>query len=111
MRRSILAIALLAASCAAPAPVSKMEDAGPRPAESPQDGKLRIIAFGAHPDDCELREAGVAAKWAAMGHHVKFVSCTNGDIGHWGMAGGPLAKRRAAENKKCSQLLGIVNEV
>src|SRR5881628_942383 len=75
------------------------------------DGKLRIICFGAHPDDCELREAGVAAKWAAMGHHVKFVSCTNGDIGHWGMAGGPLAKRRAAENKKCSQLLGIVNEV
>src|SRR5581483_2760618 len=40
----------------------------------PKDGKLRIIAFGAHPDDCELKAGGVAAKWAARGHHVKFVS-------------------------------------
>ena len=39
-----------------------------------QDGRLRIIAFGAHPDDNELRLGGTAAKWAALGHHVKFVS-------------------------------------
>jgi N-acetylglucosamine malate deacetylase 1 len=70
------------------------------------DGKLRIIAFGAHPDDCELSVGGTGAKWAAQGHHVKFVSCTNGDIGHWGMAGGPLARRRAAEVKKCAEILG-----
>src|SRR5258706_11361570 len=55
------------------------------------DGKLRIIVFGAHPDDCELNAGGTGAQWAAQGHHVKFVSCTNGDIGHWGMAGGRLA--------------------
>ena len=61
------------------------------------DGKLRIIAFGAHPDDCEFKLGGTAAKWAALGHHVKFVSVTNGDIGHWRMAGGPLAQRRTAE--------------
>src|SRR5262249_14201247 len=30
----------------------------PTPAEVPKDGKLRIIAFGAHPDDCELKAAG-----------------------------------------------------
>ena len=70
------------------------------------DGKLRIIVFGAHPDDCECSAGGTAAKWAAQGHHVKFVSCTNGDIGHWGMAGGPLARRRAAEVKKCAGILG-----
>ncbi len=64
---------------------------------SAQDGKLRIIAFGAHPDDNELRLAGTAAKWAALGHHVKFVAVTNGDIGHWREAGGPLARRRTAE--------------
>src|SRR4051812_28775834 len=57
----------------------------------PHDGKLRIIAFGAHPDDCELKVGGAAAKWAALGHHVKLVSVTNGDIGHWRQAGGPLA--------------------
>jgi LmbE family N-acetylglucosaminyl deacetylase len=70
------------------------------------DGKLRIIVFGAHPDDCELSAGGTGAKWAALGHHVKFVSCTNGDIGHWDMAGGPLARRRAAEVRKCAQILG-----
>jgi LmbE family N-acetylglucosaminyl deacetylase len=85
--------------------------ARPAVAAVADDGKLRIIAFGAHPDDCELRVAGVAAKWAALGHHVKFVSLTNGDIGHWGMAGGPLAQRRTAEVRKCAKLLGIQTEV
>lgn len=77
----------------------------------PDDGKLRIIAFGAHPDDCEIRAGGVAAMWAAQGHHVKFVSATNGDIGHPAMAGGPLAKRRTAEVQAAAKLLGIVTEV
>jgi N-acetylglucosamine malate deacetylase 1 len=95
--------------CLAPAAVR----ANPLPETAAQnaDGKLRIIAFGAHPDDCELRTAGSAAKWAAMGHHVKFVSVTNGDIGHWRMAGGPLAQRRTAEVKKCAEILGIQTEV
>jgi LmbE family N-acetylglucosaminyl deacetylase len=75
------------------------------------DGKLRIIAFGAHPDDCELREAGVAAQWAALGHHVKLVSVTNGDIGHWKIAGGPLAQRRLAEVKRCAEILGSQSQV
>src|SRR5437867_8219456 len=85
----------------------------PRPPQKipPKDGKLRIIAFGAHPDDCELKAGGVAAKWAALGHHVKFVSVTNGDIGHWRMAGGPLAQRRKAEVEKAAQILGIHTEV
>jgi len=75
------------------------------------DGKLRIIVFGAHPDDCELKAGGTAALWAAQGHHVKFVSVTNGDIGHAAMAGGPLAKRRTAEVKKAAEILGIESEV
>jgi LmbE family N-acetylglucosaminyl deacetylase len=83
----------------------------PTPAEVPKDGKLRIIAFGAHPDDCELKAAGCAAKWAALGHKVKFVSVTNGDIGHWGMAGGPLANRRREEVRECAKILGIASEV
>jgi LmbE family N-acetylglucosaminyl deacetylase len=75
------------------------------------DGKIRVIVFGAHPDDCEYVAAGVAAKWAAAGHRVKFVACTNGDIGHFAMAGGPLAQRRAAEVRKCAEILGITSEV
>lgn len=106
-----LLVALAGASCASSGDVSPMKAPLPAPAQLPQDGKLRIIAFGAHPDDTELREGGTAAKWAALGHHVKFVSCTNGDIGHWNMAGGPLAKRRAAEVKETGKILGVTQEV
>ena len=81
------------------------------PLSAQDDGKLRIIVFGAHPDDCELKAGGMAARWAAQGHHVKFVSATNGDIGHAAMAGGPLARRREAEVKEAAQVLGIETEV
>src|SRR5438093_10809762 len=44
-------------------------------AEAPGGGgNLRIICFGAHPDDCELQASGAATLWAARGHKVKFVS-------------------------------------
>ena len=84
---------------------------GARGEGPPQDGKLRIIVFGAHPDDCEIRAGGVGAMWAAQGHHVKFVSTTNGDIGHWQMAGGPLAQRRLEEVQKAAEILGNTVEV
>lgn len=73
----------------------------------PNDGKLRIIAFGAHPDDCEIQAGGSAARWASLGHHVLFVSVTNGDIGHWREAGGPLALRRKQEVNEAHRILGI----
>jgi LmbE family N-acetylglucosaminyl deacetylase len=72
---------------------------------------LRIIVFGAHPDDCELDAGGTAARWAGLGHKVKFVSVTNGDVGHHEMAGGPLARRRTEEVKRCAEILGITTEV
>jgi LmbE family N-acetylglucosaminyl deacetylase len=75
------------------------------------DGKLRIICFGAHPDDCELQAGATAAMWAARGHKVKFVSVTNGDIGHWRDAGGPLARRRKAETEEADRILGVTTEI
>lgn len=72
---------------------------------------LRVIAFGAHPDDCELDAGGVAAKWAQRGAEVKFVSTTNGDIGHFTTAGGPLARRREKEVQECADIFGIETEV
>ena len=76
-----------------------------------EDGKLRIIVFGAHPDDCELDAGGTAARWAKLGHKVKFVSTTNGDIGHHEMAGAILARRRAREVQRCAEILGVETEV
>ena len=81
------------------------------PPAAAQNAPLRIIAFGAHPDDNEIRLAGTAAKWAALGHQVKFVHVTNGDIGHWREAGGPLARRRTAESEATAKILGITTQV
>jgi LmbE family N-acetylglucosaminyl deacetylase len=82
-----------------------------RPDAQAPSKPLRIIAFGAHPDDAELKASGVAALWAAQGHKVKFVAMTNGDVGHFESAGGPLAKRRKAEVAECARILGIESHV
>jgi LmbE family N-acetylglucosaminyl deacetylase len=76
---------------------------------SAQDRPLRIIAFGAHPDDCDIKFAGTAYKLARAGHQVKFVSVTNGDAGHHEIGGGMLAKRRFAETQESARRLGIAD--
>ena len=73
------------------------------PAQEP----LRIIAIGAHPDDCDIKFSGTAALFARMGHKVKFLSVTNGDAGHQDMGGGMLAKRRKAETQESMRRVGI----
>jgi N-acetylglucosamine malate deacetylase 1 len=98
-RRFLTSLSLAAGAAALPA------------APAPDDGKLRIICFGAHPDDCELQAGGVGALWAERGHHVKLVSVTNGDIGHWREAGGPLALRRKREVEAAAKILGTTVQV
>jgi LmbE family N-acetylglucosaminyl deacetylase len=108
---TVFTLALLAAAL----PVCRLRAAEalppPKAATPPNDGKLRIICFGAHPDDCEIQAGGVGALWASRGHKVKFVSVTNGDIGHWRDAGGPLAQRRSAEVHEADGILGVTTEV
>src|SRR5436305_7647956 len=72
---------------------------------------LRIIAFGAHPDDCEIRAGGTAALWSGMRHAVKFVATTNGDAGHPVQGGAPLARRRRLESKQVAKILGIEYDI
>lgn len=72
-----------------------------------QSPKLRIIAIGAHPDDCDIKFGGTAAKLAKAGHAVKFLSVTNGDAGHQTLAGAALAKRRYLETQESARRLGI----
>src|SRR5687768_15931458 len=98
-RRRALAVLALILPAAAPAPAQT--------AAAP----IRVIAFGAHPDDCELAAGGVAAKWAALGHKFKCVSVTNGDIGHAVQKGDALARRRRAEVGEAARILGIETEV
>ncbi len=102
---AVLCAGLLAAGAALVAPLFA-ESAADAP-----DHKLHVIVFGAHPDDAELKAGGVAAKWVKRGDHVKFVSVTNGDIGHWKMKREELAKRRLAEVKAADKVLGVETEV
>ena len=81
--------------------------AAPVPAGQASAAPLNIIAFGAHPDDCDIRAGGTAAKWAAAGHRVRFVSVTNGDAGHQSQGGGALAARRRAEAQEAGRRLGV----
>ena len=76
-----------------------------------QGQKIRVIAFGAHPDDCDIRASGTAALFAAAGHAVKFVAVTNGDVGHQTLHGPALAERRLAEARESARRLGIEYEV
>jgi LmbE family N-acetylglucosaminyl deacetylase len=68
---------------------------------------LNIIAFGAHPDDCDIRAGGTAARWVAAGHRVRFVSVTSGDAGHHEQGGGALAARRRAEAREAGRRIGV----
>ena len=81
------------------------------PVVSAQNEPVRIIAFGAHPDDCDLGAGGLAAKYAALGFKVKFVSLTNGDAGHQTQGGEELAKRRRSEAQEAGRRIGIEYEV
>jgi LmbE family N-acetylglucosaminyl deacetylase len=71
------------------------------------DGRLNVIAFGAHPDDCDQRAGGVGAKYAALGHRFRCVAVTNGDAGHQTEGGGALAARRRAEAQEAGRRIGV----
>jgi len=104
-RLAACAIVLSVLLSAAPA---SMVDATPQRTQAPStDGKLNIIAFGAHPDDCDQRAGGTAAKFAALGHRVRFVAVTNGDAGHQTEGGGALAARRRAEAQEAGRRIGV----
>ena len=72
---------------------------------------IRVLVIGAHPDDCDIKAGGVAALYKLNGHHVKFVSVTNGDAGHHQMGGGALAQRRNAEAHAAAAVIGIDYEL
>jgi LmbE family N-acetylglucosaminyl deacetylase len=104
MRKTAVLAALL---LAVPA-LAHSQAALPQRTQMPTtDGRLNIIAFGAHPDDCDLRAGGTAARFAAAGHRVRFVAITNGDAGHQTEGGGALAARRRAEALEAGRRIGV----
>jgi N-acetylglucosamine malate deacetylase 1 len=75
------------------------------------DGKLRIVVFGGHPDDAEYKAGGTAVKWARLGHHVLLVSATNGDLSDRPGTRKEIAVRRKAEVEACARKLGVTARV
>lgn len=71
----------------------------------------RILALGAHPDDCDLKAGGCAVLWSRAGCVVKFVSVTNGESGHHEMSGPELVMRRTDEALAAGKVAGIEYQV
>jgi len=74
--------------------------------QSVQDKKLRIVIFGAHPDDPD-KAGGTAFKWAQLGYDVLMVAVTNGDAGHQTIKAKALAKLRREEARKAGEVIGV----
>ena len=72
--------------------------------------QLRIMAVGAHPDDCELTTGGTCLLYAAAGHAVKYVYATSGDAGHHKLDQAELAKVRAEEARRACAVGGFDHE-
>lgn len=68
---------------------------------------FNILVLGAHIDDCDIKAGGLAAKYAANGHNVKFVALTNGEAGHHEIGGLELTRRRRAEGQAAANVIGI----
>jgi LmbE family N-acetylglucosaminyl deacetylase len=69
-------------------------------------GRLRIVIFGAHPDDPESMAGGSAALFAAAGHEVVCLYLTRGEAGIAGRTHAQAAAIRTEEAKRACALLG-----
>ena len=67
---------------------------------------MRVLAFGAHPDDVEFRCAGTLAKYAKRGDEVYICIATNGEIGSYGMTREQIAAMRKKEAEASCALIG-----
>ena len=69
----------------------------------------RVLVVTAHPDDVEFTSGGTIARWAAEGHHVTYVVCTDGSKGtdspDTNLA--DLARTRRKEQSAAARVLGV----
>lgn len=73
--------------------------------------QIRLLVICAHPDDAEISAGGLAAIYRQLGHHVRFVSVTNGAAGHHKMYGEELVQRRYLEAQAAGAVIGAEYEV
>lgn len=67
---------------------------------------MRLLAIGAHPDDCEFKVGGLTALWTGLGREARFLCTTNGSSGHHEMGGQRLVARRLEEARRGAAKVG-----
>ena len=66
---------------------------------------MKVMAFGAHPDDMEILCAGTLAKYCAAGHDVAMVVMTNGEVGSSTLSKDEIAAIRRKEAEKSADII------
>lgn len=67
---------------------------------------MRVLAFGAHPDDIEIRCGGTLARYAARGDEIFMCIATNGNIGSFRMSREEITAVRHKEAQNSADKLG-----
>ena len=62
---------------------------------------MKILVFGAHPDDVELSVGGIVARQADLGHWVEICDLTAGEMGSNG-----TPQQRLKEGQEAAAILG-----
>ena len=68
---------------------------------------LNILVVVAHPDEAEEYIGGTLIRLAKMGHNIKILTATNGDVGHLEMDSVQLPLRRKREAREAARIMGI----
>jgi LmbE family N-acetylglucosaminyl deacetylase len=66
---------------------------------------MRIMAFGAHPDDIEFLCAGTLAKYGDKGHDVAIAISTNGEVGSPTLSKAEIARIREEEARESAAVI------
>ena len=74
---------------------------------SRKPGPTRVMVIGAHPDDADIVCGCFALKLLAKGYKVKFVSITDGRMGHHRLTPAETAATRRAETIEAAKRFGL----
>jgi LmbE family N-acetylglucosaminyl deacetylase len=72
---------------------------------------VRVLVFGAHPDDAEFHAGGLLALHRRRGNDVRIVSVSDGSAGHHRLSREALAALRAAEARAAAAVIGAEVDV
>lgn len=72
---------------------------------------LRVLVFGAHPDDAEFHGGGLLALHRARGNRVRIISVSDGSAGHQSLDREVLAARRRGEAARAAAVIGCEVDV